>query len=109
MSPGIVIHLFNKMRFGKLVKLSFLILGIGILIILTGVPVYFIFVYWKNKPWAIKYMSGMVLIQNSCIRLASPSVMLFGEIPFASYSPLHSQIHLHFFIKFNILKVQNGT
>ena len=28
--------------------------GKGIGIILTGVPVYFIFVYWKNKPKIIK-------------------------------------------------------
>ena len=35
--------------------------GIGILIILTGVPVYFIFVYWKNKPAFIRNMSGKIL------------------------------------------------
>ena len=32
--------------------------GIGIAIILTGVPVYFIFVYWKNKPQIIKSILG---------------------------------------------------
>ena len=32
--------------------------GIGIAIILTGVPVYVIFVYWKNKPRFIQNMSG---------------------------------------------------
>ena len=33
--------------------------GIGTVIILTGVPVYFIFVYWKNKPAFFKNMLGM--------------------------------------------------
>ena len=33
--------------------------GIGTVIILTGVPVYFIFVYWKNKPAFFKKMLGM--------------------------------------------------
>jgi L-type amino acid transporter 8 len=34
--------------------------GIGIAIILTGVPVYFIFVYWKNKPRIIQAASGYI-------------------------------------------------
>ena len=34
------------------------ILGIGIAIILTGVPVYFVFVYWKNKPKIIQSLLG---------------------------------------------------
>jgi len=36
--------------------------GIGTAIILTGVPVYFIFVYWKNKPAFFKKMLGVVTI-----------------------------------------------
>merc|ERR1712004_912220 len=33
--------------------------GIGIAIILTGVPVYFVFIYWKNKPKFILQLSGI--------------------------------------------------
>merc|ERR1719414_2318177 len=33
--------------------------GIGIAIIATGVPVYFVFVYWKNKPKFILQLSGI--------------------------------------------------
>merc|ERR1712186_148954 len=45
--------------------------GIGIGIILTGVPVYFIFVYWKNKPKFILQISGIVtaLIQKLLVVL----------------------------------------
>ena len=38
--------------------LIYLISGIGIAIILTGVPVYFVFVYWKNKPPFIQSLLG---------------------------------------------------
>ena len=39
---------------------TFSFLGIGIAIILTGVPVYFVFIYWKNKPKFILQLSGIV-------------------------------------------------
>ena len=32
----------------------FLNVGYGALIIFTGVPVYFVFIYWKNKPQFIR-------------------------------------------------------
>ena len=37
---------------------AYFLTGIGIAIILTGVPVYFVFVYWKNKPKFILQLSG---------------------------------------------------
>jgi hypothetical protein len=43
---------------GKLKLYNIFPSGIGIAIIMTGVPVYFVFIYWKNKPWVIQYMSG---------------------------------------------------
>jgi hypothetical protein len=42
----------------KKIKTKFDRSGIGIAIIMTGVPVYFIFVAWKNKPPVIQAMSG---------------------------------------------------
>ena len=32
--------------------------GMGVLIILTGVPVYFIFIAWKNKPRVLQHAIG---------------------------------------------------
>ena len=34
------------------------LLGIGVVIILTGVPVYFLFVAWRNKPVFIRKFLG---------------------------------------------------
>ena len=37
--------------------------GLGCLIILTAVPVYFIFLYWENKPPAIrKFLSKNIML-----------------------------------------------
>ena len=50
---------FTKMRNPRIdAILIYLISGIGIAIILTGVPVYFVFVYWKNKPPFIQSLLG---------------------------------------------------
>ena len=50
----------------SILKLQTFFSGIGICIILTGVPVYFIFVYWKNKPRFIQMLSG---IKNNFFKL----------------------------------------
>ena len=66
--------------------------GIGIAIILTGVPVYFIFIYWKNKPAFVQKMSGNVnkdivdrcLISPICKNLTSNcsrGIMCLSTIP----------------------------
>lgn len=36
--------------------------GMGVLIILTGVPVYFVFIYWKNKPIFLQNAIGNLQI-----------------------------------------------
>jgi len=49
--------------------------GIGIAIILTGVPVYYVFIYWKNKPAMVQKMSGAIttLIQKMLVVLPKES------------------------------------
>merc|ERR1719192_2625992 len=48
--------------------------GIGIGIIATGIPVYFVFIYWKNKPRIIQKMSvGFTqLVQKLTVVVAPP-------------------------------------
>ena len=53
------VHFLGINNLKKYQKCFFLFSGIGIAIILTGVPVYFVFVYWENKPRVIKNLSGI--------------------------------------------------
>jgi len=47
--------------------------GIGLVIILTGVPVYFIFVAWKNKPAVIrKFLSSVTVCLQKLIIVVTP-------------------------------------
>lgn len=40
--------------------------GLGMVIMLTGVPVFFVGVQWKNKPkWIYRLVGGLVTIQNT--------------------------------------------
>ncbi|CAN7993281.1 unnamed protein product, partial [Ixodes pacificus] len=59
----------NNMKFCTILFSS----GFGALIIATGAPVYFIFVYWKNKPkWILDmFESSTVFLQKMLFVVAS--------------------------------------
>merc|ERR1712156_666647 len=56
--------------------------GIGIAIILTGVPVYFIFVWWKNKPKFIQKLSANFtkFMQQMFVVLPPQSLKIDGVV-----------------------------
>ena len=44
---------------------TFALAGIGCLMMFSGVPVYLIFVYWKNKPAFVQKALGKIFVQNT--------------------------------------------
>ena len=44
---------------------TFALAGIGCLMMFSGVPVYLIFVYWKNKPAFVQKALGNIFVQNT--------------------------------------------
>lgn len=42
------------------------IIGIGCAIIATGIPVYFVFIYWTNKPKDFNRLIGMSIVVQIC-------------------------------------------